>query len=63
MAQLLGPRGNTLAELPVKRAATGGAFQIDLPLTNLASGDFVVAVAARNGGEHVETYVPIRVGR
>jgi VWFA-related protein len=63
MAQLLGPRGNTLAELPVKRAAAGGAYQIDLPLTNLASGDFVVAVAARSGAEHVETYVPIRVGR
>jgi VWFA-related protein len=62
-AQLLGRRGNTLTELPVKPAPAGAGYQIDLPLTSLASGDFLIAVAARTTLESIETYVPIRVGR
>lgn len=62
-AQLLGRRGNTLTELPVRPAAVGSGYQIDLPLTSLAAGEFLVAVAARTTLESIETYVPIRVGR
>ncbi len=61
-AQLLGPRGNTLAQLPIRPAARGG-YQLDLPLTSLAAGEFVVAIAARTTLNSVETYVPIRIGR
>lgn len=61
-AQLLGRRGNTLAELPI-RSAAGGGYVVDLPLSNLASGEFVVAIAARTAADSVETYVPLRVGR
>jgi VWFA-related protein len=62
-AQLLGRRGNTLAELPVRPLRQGGGYQLDLPLTNLAAGDFVIAMTARTTLESIETYVPIRVGR
>jgi VWFA-related protein len=62
-AQLLGRRGNTLAELPIRPAGQGGGYLLDLPLTSLAAGDFVVAISARTTLDSVETYVPIRVGR
>ncbi|MGH9371968.1 MAG: VWA domain-containing protein [Vicinamibacterales bacterium] len=61
-AQLLGRRGDTLAELPIRRSTKGG-YQLDLPLTNLAAGEFVVAISARTTEDSVETYLPIRVGR
>jgi VWFA-related protein len=62
-AQLLGRRGNTLADLPIRPASHGGGYVLDLPLTSLAAGDFVVAISARTTLDSVETYVPIRVGR
>jgi VWFA-related protein len=62
-AQLLGPRGNTLVTLPIRRAARGSGYQLDLPLTSLSTGEFLVAIAARTDADHVETFVPIRMGR
>ena len=62
-AQLVGPRGNTLAELPIHPAAAGGGQQVDLPLTSLATGEFLIAIAARTASDYVETFVPIRIGR
>jgi VWFA-related protein len=61
-AQLLGPRGTTLVELPIHPVPSGG-YQIDLPLTSLASGEFLVAIVARSTTERVETLVPLRIGR
>ena len=61
-AQLVGPRGNTLAELPI-RPAIGGARQVDLPLSSLATGEFLLSIAARTPSERVETFVPLRIGR
>jgi hypothetical protein len=62
-AQLLGRLGNTLAELPVNTARAGAGYQVDLPLTSLAAGEFLIALAARTSADSVETYVPIRIGR
>jgi VWFA-related protein len=62
-AQLLGPRGATLAELPVKPAGTGGGYQLDLPLASLATGEFLVSIVARTAAERAEAFVPIRIGR
>ena len=63
-AQLVGPRGNTLAELPIhaEGGETGG-FRLDLPLSSLATGEFIVAIAARTSAERVETMVPLRISR
>ena len=44
-------------------AAAGAGHQLDLPLSNLASGEFLIAIVARTATERVETFVPIRVGR
>jgi VWFA-related protein len=62
-AQLVGPRGATLAQLPVRQAGNQGGFLIDLPLTSLALGEFLIAIAARTPADHVETYVPLRIRR
>ena len=53
-AQLVGPRGTTLAELPIHAEGEGGGFRLDLPLSSLATGEFLIAIAART---------PARAGR
>ena len=62
-AQLVGPRGTTLAELPIHAEGEGGAFRLDLPLSSLATGEFLIAIAARTPAERVEALVPLRISR
>jgi hypothetical protein len=62
-AQLVGPRGTTLAELPIHAEAEGRGFRLDLPLSSLASGEFLIAIAARTTADRVETLVPLRISR
>ena len=62
-AQLVGPRGSTLAELPIHAEGESGAFRLDLPLSSLATGEFLIAIAARTPGERVEALVPLRISR
>ena len=62
-AQLVGPRGTTLAQLPIHPEGEGGGFRMDLPLSNLATGEFVIAIAARTPAERVEALVPLRISR
>ena len=62
-AQLLGPRGNTLVQLPIHSAPRGAGYQLDLPLRTLATGEFLIAIVARTATERVETLVPLRVTR
>ena len=62
-AQLLGPRGATLIQLPIHAIGDGAGYQLDLPLTSLATGEFLIAIVARTATERVETLVPMRIGR
>ena len=62
-AQLVGPRGATLAELPIHAEGEGGGFRLDLPLSSLATGQFLIAIAARTTADRVETLVPLRISR
>ena len=62
-AQLPGPRGNTLLELPIHATADGKVYEVDLPLRTLASGEFLIALGARTATDRVETLVPLRIGR
>jgi hypothetical protein len=62
-AQLVGARGSTLAELPIQAEGEGGAFRLDLPLSSLAAGEFLIAIAARTSAERVEALVPLRITR
>jgi VWFA-related protein len=62
-ASLLNRRGALLVELPVDADATRGGHLIDLPLSNIARGDYVIAVEARRGEERAEAHVPFRIVR
>ena len=62
-AQLVGPRGTTLAELPIHAEGEGAGFRLELPLSSLATGEFLIAIAARTPAERVETFVPLRISR
>jgi VWFA-related protein len=62
-AQLVGPRGTTLAELPIHTDGEGAGFRLDLPLSSLATGEFLISIAARTPAERVETFVPLRISR
>ncbi len=62
-AQLVGPRGTTLAELPIHSEGEGAGFRLDLPLSSLATGEFIIAIAARTPTERVEALVPLRISR
>jgi len=62
-AQLVGPRGTTLAELPIHAEGEGGGFRLDLPLSSLATGEFLIAIGARTSADRVETLVPLRISR
>ena len=62
-AQLVGPRGTTLAELPIHAEGEGAGFRLDLPLSSLATGEFIIAIAARTPAERVEALVPLRISR
>lgn len=61
-ARLTNKSGTTLLELPVVK--TGGAradYQIELPLTSIARGDYMIAVAAAHGEERTRALLPVRV--
>jgi hypothetical protein len=61
-AHLLNKAGATLAELPTTmRVAAKNEYQIDLPLSSTARGEFMIAVEAAHGESHTRMLVPFRV--
>ncbi len=59
-ARLLNRRGAELRALTVAPVGNG-MYQLDLPLSASAPGEYVIAIEARRGNESVRTLVPIRV--
>ena len=63
-ARILSQWGKDLAELPLVPRTTGdGPYEIDLPLSSVARGDFLIAVSATAGADTTRVFVPIRVVR
>lgn len=63
-ARILSQWGKDLAELPLSpRPAGDGPYEIDLPLSSVARGDYLIALSASAGGDHARALVPIRVVR
>ena len=62
-ASLLSRRGASLVELPVQRVGARGGLQIDLPLSSIARGEYVIAIEARRGEERAEAQVAFRIVR
>jgi VWFA-related protein len=62
-ARMLSQWGKDLAALPLTRPAEAGAYEIDLPLSSVARGEFLIAVTAASGTDRVRAFVPLRIAR
>ena len=60
-AMLINPRGQRLTALPVAVANAGGGHHIEFGLGFLASGDYVVEIAADGATDEVTTLLAFRV--
>ena len=58
---LLGARGARLTTVQVKASEDGTTWLIDLPLSSIARGDYLVAIEAVSGTTRASAYVPIRI--
>jgi VWFA-related protein len=62
IARLMTRAGASLVNLPVAPVAgREGRYQVDLPLSNAARGDFMIAIEVNADGEQVQTVVPLKV--
>lgn len=59
-AALLNRRGDEMHDIEVLPSTIEGAYQIDLPLSHLAAGEYVIAIQPAPGTEG-RTLVPIRI--
>jgi hypothetical protein len=50
-----------MSTLPVSDAGFGGLSHIDVPLSPLPPGDFLIEVIAKDGAEQTSTLVAFRV--
>jgi hypothetical protein len=62
-ARLLDRRGASLVVLPLSAPGPGGGHQLELPLTSIAPGEFVIAFEASAGEARAEAFLPFRVVR
>lgn len=61
-AHLLNRAGQSMSEIPVTASPTDGMQQLDLPLSALAPGEYVIEItAAADGGSDVKELVGFRV--
>lgn len=61
-AVLLNRRGDKLADLPVTPAKAGGTHQIDLGLSTLAAGEYVVQITDKGQSGQAQQLVAFRIG-
>jgi hypothetical protein len=63
-ARMLSQWGKDLAELPLTRPPQqASAYEIDLPLSSVARGEFLISVTAASGADRARVFVPLRVAR
>lgn len=60
-ARMLNRDGGEMSSLPVTSAGFGGLSHIDVPLSALPPGEFLIEVIAQDGGEQASTLVAFRV--
>ena len=59
-ATLLSHTGTKLAVLPMT-SDSGQRYQLDLPLASIAQGEYVIAIEAAQGANHLKDLVPLRI--
>ena len=52
-------RGKRLTDLPLTNDQ--GTSLIDIPLTSIARGDYLIGIEATSNGQRTAAYLPIRV--
>jgi VWFA-related protein len=62
-ATLLSRAGAKLVDLPVTPESARGGYAIDLPLSSIARGEYVLSIDARRDAERAEALVAFRVVR
>jgi VWFA-related protein len=63
-ARIISQWGKDLSELPVvRRTPDGILYEIDLPLSSVARGEFLIAITATAGSDTARALVPIRITR
>ena len=60
-ARMLNRDGGEMSALPVAPAGFGGLSHIDVPLSALPVGDFLIEVIAKDGAEQASTFTAFRV--
>ena len=60
-ARMLNRDGGEMSVLPVTPAGFGGLSHVDVPLSPLPPGEFLIEVIAKDGGEQSSTFVAFRV--
>ena len=60
-ARLLNRDGGEMVPLTTAPAGAAGLTNIDVPLANLSTGEFLIEINASDGGEKTSTLVAIRV--
>jgi hypothetical protein len=61
-ARLLNRGGGKMAELPVQ-AGQGGAGDVELPLSSLAAGDYLIELNAKTDAGTAQELIAFKVGR
>ncbi len=61
-AALLNRNGDKMADVPVAPAKTGGTHQIDMGLSSMAIGEYVIEITAKGATGDAKELVPIRIG-
>ena len=61
-AALLNRNGDKMSDVPVAPAKAGGTHQIDLGLSSIAIGEYVIEITAKGGTGEAKELVPIRIG-
>jgi VWFA-related protein len=61
-AVLLNRAGQKISDVPVAPATAGGSHQIDLGLSSIPGGDYVVEITVRGASGEAKELVPLRVG-
>ncbi|MSO82686.1 MAG: VWA domain-containing protein [Acidobacteria bacterium] len=61
-AALLNRGGQKMADVPVVAAVAGGTHQIDLGLSAIAAGEYLVEITTKGATGEVKELIPLRVG-
>ena len=61
-AILMNRNGQKMADVPVASASAGGTHQIDLGLSSIATGDYIIEITAKGETGEAKQLVALRVG-